>query len=105
MALIVTAPVLPHTERRDEEAKANYGARRTGTPFLARFAQINVHLTLSDHTINIVDEHIDLATKVGEIRRVVCGSPDYFAGLRRPEDARRPRQPHVRHVHRPSFGG
>jgi DNA-binding transcriptional LysR family regulator len=60
--------------------------------FLARFAQINVHLMLSDHTINIVDEHIDLAvrvgalpdstlvaTKVGEIRRVVCGSPDYFA--------------------------
>ena len=60
--------------------------------FLARFAQINVQLTLSDHTINIVDEHIDLAvrvgalpdstlvaTKVGEIRRVVCGSPDYFA--------------------------
>jgi DNA-binding transcriptional LysR family regulator len=60
--------------------------------FLAHFAQINVHLTLSDHTVNIVDEHIDLAvrvgalpdstlvaTKVGEIRRVVCGSPDYFA--------------------------
>ncbi|RAZ88834.1 LysR family transcriptional regulator [Mesorhizobium hawassense] len=60
--------------------------------FLARFAQINVQLTLSDHTINIVDEHIDLAvrvgalpdstlvaTKVGEIRRVVCGSPGYFA--------------------------
>jgi DNA-binding transcriptional LysR family regulator len=60
--------------------------------FLARFPQINVHLTLSDRTINIVDEHIDLAvrvgalpdstlvaTKVGEIRRVVCGSPDYFA--------------------------
>ncbi len=60
--------------------------------FLARFPQINVYLTLSDHTIDIVDEHIDLAvrvgalpdsalvaTKVGEIRRVVCGSPDYFA--------------------------
>jgi DNA-binding transcriptional LysR family regulator len=60
--------------------------------FLARFVQISVQLTLSDHTINIVDEHIDLAvrigtlpdstlvaTKVGEIRRVVCGSPDYFA--------------------------
>jgi DNA-binding transcriptional LysR family regulator len=59
--------------------------------FLARFPQISVQLTLSDHTINIVDEHIDLAirvgelpdstliaTKVGEIRRVVCGSPDYF---------------------------
>jgi DNA-binding transcriptional LysR family regulator len=60
--------------------------------FLARFPQISVQLTLSDHTINIVDEHIDVAvrigelpdstlvaTKVGEIRRVVCGSPDYFA--------------------------
>jgi hypothetical protein len=29
MNLIVTAPVLPHTERQDEEAKANHGARRT----------------------------------------------------------------------------
>jgi DNA-binding transcriptional LysR family regulator len=60
--------------------------------FLAHFPQISVQLTLSDHTINIVDEHIDLAvrvgmlpdstliaTKVGDIRRVVCGSPDYFA--------------------------
>ncbi|MBZ9985296.1 MULTISPECIES: LysR family transcriptional regulator [unclassified Mesorhizobium] len=60
--------------------------------FLARFPQISIQLTLTDHTINIVDEHIDLAvrvgmlpdstlvaTKVGEIRRVVCGSPDYFA--------------------------
>jgi DNA-binding transcriptional LysR family regulator len=60
--------------------------------FLANFAQINVYLTLSDHTISLVDEHIDLAvrvgalpdstliaTKVGEIRRVVCGSPAYFA--------------------------
>jgi DNA-binding transcriptional LysR family regulator len=60
--------------------------------FLAKFAQINVHVTLSDHTINLVDEHIDVAvrvgalpdstlvaTKVGDIRRVVCGSPAYFA--------------------------
>jgi DNA-binding transcriptional LysR family regulator len=60
--------------------------------FLAKFAQINVHLTLPDQTLNLVDEHIDLAvrvgalpdstlvaTKVDEIRRVVCGSPTYFA--------------------------
>jgi DNA-binding transcriptional LysR family regulator len=60
--------------------------------FLAKFAQINVYLTLSDRTLNLVEEHIDLAarvgalpdstlvaTKVGEIRRVVCGSPAYFA--------------------------
>jgi DNA-binding transcriptional LysR family regulator len=60
--------------------------------FLAQFARINVHLTLSDQTLNLVDEHIDMAArvgvlpdstlvaaKVGEIRRVVCGSPEYFA--------------------------
>jgi DNA-binding transcriptional LysR family regulator len=62
------------------------------TAFLAKFPEINVYLTLSDHTLDLVDEHIDLAvrmgmlsdstlvaTKVGEIRRVVCGSPAYFA--------------------------
>jgi DNA-binding transcriptional LysR family regulator len=60
--------------------------------FLAKFAQINIQLTLSDTTLNLVDEHLDMAvrigdlpdsalvaTKVGEIRRVVCGSPSYFA--------------------------
>ena len=60
--------------------------------FLAKFPQINVHLTLSDYNISLADEHIDLAVrvgalpdstlvamKVGEIRRVVCGSPAYFA--------------------------
>src|SRR6202021_562099 len=29
--------------------------------FLAKFPQINVHLTLSDHTINLIDEQIDVA--------------------------------------------
>jgi DNA-binding transcriptional LysR family regulator len=60
--------------------------------FLAKFPQINVNLTLSDYNISLADEHIDLAVrvgalpdstlvamKVGEIRRVVCGSPAYFA--------------------------
>lgn len=60
--------------------------------FLAEFPQINIYLTLSDHTLDLVDEHVDLAvrmgmlpdstlvaTKVGEIRRVVCGSPAYFS--------------------------
>ena len=62
------------------------------TAFLAEFPEISIYLTLSDHTLDIVDEHIDLAirtgtlpdsalvaTKVGEIRRVVCGSPAYFS--------------------------
>ena len=60
--------------------------------FLAKFPQINIYLTLSDHTLDLVDEHIDLAvrmgvlsestlvaTQVGDIRRVVCGSPAYFS--------------------------
>lgn len=62
------------------------------TAFLAEYPEINVYLTLSDHTLDLVDEHVDLAvrtgmlpdstlvaTKVGEIRRVVCGSPAYFS--------------------------
>lgn len=60
--------------------------------FLAKFPQINVDLTLSDHTLDLVDDRVDLAirtgmlsdstlvaAKVGEIRRVVCGSPGYFS--------------------------
>jgi DNA-binding transcriptional LysR family regulator len=31
--------------------------------FLAKFAQINVHLTLSDYTINLIDEQIDVAIR------------------------------------------
>jgi DNA-binding transcriptional LysR family regulator len=70
--------------------------------FLAKFRQINIQLTLSDTILNLVDDHIDLAVrigdlpdssmvalKVGEIRRVVCGSPAYFAAHgtpRTPED-------------------
>nr|WP_246252827.1 LysR substrate-binding domain-containing protein [Mesorhizobium camelthorni] len=59
---------------------------------MAKFPEISIYLTRSDHTLDIVDEHIDLAirtgtlsdsvlvaTRVGEIRRVVCGSPAYFS--------------------------
>jgi DNA-binding transcriptional LysR family regulator len=60
--------------------------------FIAQYPEINVKMTLSDRNVSIVDEHIDLAvrignlpdssliaTKLGEIRKVVCGSPAYFA--------------------------
>jgi len=62
------------------------------TAFLQHFAEINVRMTLADHNVNLVDDHIDmavrigdlpdsslLATNVGAVRRVVCGSPAYFA--------------------------
>jgi DNA-binding transcriptional LysR family regulator len=61
--------------------------------FLAHFPEINVRMTLSDRNANLVEDHIDMAvrvgalpdssmvaTRVGAIRRVICGSPDYFAG-------------------------
>ncbi|WP_412066273.1 LysR family transcriptional regulator [Rhizobium sp. SYY.PMSO] len=70
--------------------------------FLDAYPEVDVRLTLGDHITNLLDEHIDaalrisllpdstlMATKVGEIRRVVCGSPAYFEkhGLpRRPSD-------------------
>jgi DNA-binding transcriptional LysR family regulator len=60
--------------------------------FLSQFAEINVRIALSDRNVSLIDEHIDMAvrvgnlpdsalvaTRVGSIRRVVCGSPAYFA--------------------------
>jgi DNA-binding transcriptional LysR family regulator len=72
------------------------------TEFLARWSEINVRLVLSDRNLHLIDDHIDVAvrigaladsalaaTKVGSVRRVVCGSPAYFAAHgapKRPED-------------------
>jgi DNA-binding transcriptional LysR family regulator len=59
--------------------------------FLLAFPEINVRMALSDRNMNLVDDHIDaavrigllpdsgmIATSLGSVRRVVCGSPDYF---------------------------
>jgi len=70
--------------------------------FLTRWPEINVRLVLSDRNLHLIDDHVDLAvrigaladsalaaTRVGAVRRVVCGSPAYFArhGIpKRPED-------------------
>ena len=60
--------------------------------FLRAYAEIAIRLTLADHTVNLLEEHVDvavrigalpdsslLATRLGAIRRVVCASPGYFA--------------------------
>ena len=60
--------------------------------FLARFPEIDVRLVLSDRNLHLIDDHIDVAvrigaladsnmvaTRVGSVRSVVCGSPAYFA--------------------------
>src|ERR1700754_387640 len=59
--------------------------------FLLSFPEINVRMALSDRNTNLVDDHIDAAVRIGQlpdsglittslgsVRRVVCGSPDYF---------------------------
>jgi DNA-binding transcriptional LysR family regulator len=60
--------------------------------FLAAFPEINVRLMLSDRNVHLVDDHVDLAvrigllpdsslvaTRVGFVRYVVCASPAYLA--------------------------
>ena len=60
--------------------------------FLEAYPEIDVRLALADSVINLLEDHIDVAlrigelpdsslvaTRVGAIRRVVCASPRYFA--------------------------
>jgi DNA-binding transcriptional LysR family regulator len=60
--------------------------------FLAAFAEIQVRMALTDRNLSLVDDQIDMAVRIGElpdnrqiatrvgtVRRVVCGSPSYFA--------------------------
>jgi DNA-binding transcriptional LysR family regulator len=62
------------------------------TDFLGVYPEINVRLVQSDRVAHLLDEHIDVAVRIGElpdssliavrlgtIRRVVCASPAYFA--------------------------
>jgi len=90
--LVITAPIV-------------FG-RLHGLPifaeFLARWPEINVRLVLSDRNLHLIDDRIDVgvrigaladsalvSTRVGAVRRVVCGSPAYFAAHgvpKRPED-------------------
>jgi DNA-binding transcriptional LysR family regulator len=60
--------------------------------FLSAYQDINIRIVLADRVVNLLEEHVDLAVRIGElpdsglvasrlgaIRRVVCGSPAYFA--------------------------
>ncbi len=66
--------------------------------FLKAYPEIDIRLVQSDRNVSLMDEHIDLAlrigtlpdsglmaTRVGEVRRVVCGSPAYFAARGTPK--------------------
>src|ERR1700755_1890696 len=60
--------------------------------FLTQYPEINVRMSLSDRAVNLSEDAIDMAvriaalpdssmiaTRVGSVRRVVVGSPEYFA--------------------------
>jgi len=61
------------------------------TDFLREYPSIDVRMMLADRRLNLVEDHIDVglrvgeldessltAKKVGAVRRVVCASPDYL---------------------------
>ena len=60
--------------------------------FLAAFPEVDVRLSQGDRIVHLLDEHVDLAVRIGELpdsrltatrvghtRRVVCASPGYVA--------------------------
>lgn len=60
--------------------------------FLRAYEQIDVRLVLADRIVHLLDDHIDVAvrigqlpdsgltaTRVGDVRRIVCASPEYFS--------------------------
>lgn len=65
--------------------------------FLREFPEVDVRLIQADRVVNLLEEHVDLAlrigeladsglvaTRVGEIRRVCCASPAYLSACGRP---------------------
>ena len=59
--------------------------------FLRTFSDVDIRLELTDRSVNLHEEHLDLAVrigplldsmfiarKVGEVRRIVCASPSYL---------------------------
>lgn len=68
------------------------------TEFLAAYPDIDIDLRLSDHIVSLVDEHIDVALRIGHledsslialrigaVRHVVCASPDYVGACGEPQ--------------------
>jgi DNA-binding transcriptional LysR family regulator len=70
--------------------------------FLRTYPEIDVRMLLSDRVTNLLDDHVDvavrigalpdsslMAARIGEVRRVVCASPAYLAARgtpRKPEE-------------------
>lgn len=68
------------------------------TKFLKAFPEVNVQLGLQDRAVNLAEEHVDvalrigpladsslIAARIGEIHRVACASPAYLTARGRPQ--------------------
>ena len=91
-ALIITAPIV----------FGRLHVLPVVTDFLTVYPEIDIRLMLADRVINVLEDQVDLAVRIGDlpdsslvasrvgsIRRVVCGSPPYLAERgtpRRPQD-------------------
>jgi DNA-binding transcriptional LysR family regulator len=66
--------------------------------FLATFPEVDVQLSLQDRAVNLLEEDVDvalriglladsslIAVRIGEIRRVVCASPAYLKSRKTPK--------------------
>ncbi|WP_085630345.1 MULTISPECIES: LysR family transcriptional regulator [unclassified Pseudomonas] len=66
--------------------------------YLAQYPEVSINALLVDRVVSMVEEGVDVAVRigelpdsnqhairVGEVRRVICGSPSYFAAHGRPE--------------------
>jgi DNA-binding transcriptional LysR family regulator len=67
--------------------------------FLAAYPDIDIRIVLADRLVDLLEDHVDLAvrigalpdsslvaTRIGAIRRVVCGSPAYLAARGTPRN-------------------
>ena len=91
--LIVSAPV----------TLGRYYLQPVLTEFLAAFPEVDVQLGLQDRAVNLLEEHVDvalrlgtladsslIAVRIGEVVRVVCASPAYLKSRGTPKSPRRP---------------
>src|SRR5215468_5625155 len=54
--------------------------------FLRAYPDIDIRLRLADSIVNILEEPVDLAVRIGPIRRVICASPSYLAARGTPKE-------------------
>lgn len=79
--LIISAPV----------ALGRFYLQPVVTEFLAAYPEVDIHLSLVDRSVNLVEEHVDvalrlgtladsglIAVRIGETSRVICASPQYL---------------------------